>query len=69
MGNVKGRARNREMYGKRERTTKGREGGGGKRENESESGRTLLWVGIEFAKDLHFVLCNSCGHVVRRLLR
>lgn len=39
------------------------------RKQENENGRALLRVGIEFAEDLHFVLCNSCGHVVRRLLR
>jgi len=31
--------------------------------------RTLSRPGIEFAEDLHFIPCNSCGHVVHRLQR
>jgi len=57
-GNVKDRARSgREKRRKKERM----------RERESE--RAFSRLGIEFAEDLHFVLCNSCGHVVRRLPR
>lgn len=44
-------------------------GAKGQKDEGKARGRALSRVRIEFAEDLHFVLCNSCGHVVRRLPR